>query len=214
MSVSDDSNASSIITSATTAPALTKAITTNEYEEESTIEVDQIRVNIKECFVYQIPVLRTSQGHRAEDWKLESPLFTGGLRVYQRNDSLRIIVYRQMPLSMQPTDDSPYNVFAECRVTLSSEEGDILRYVDGVIDSSRYFVLKIKDINSERSVYIGVGFRERDCAFEFKNAINDYIRYLDRKGKAMQSHTLSVSYLLSLYRHFFIYLTVYFVFPV
>lgn len=154
--------------------------------EEECLEsdVDQIQVCIKECFVYQIPALRTSQGHRAEDWKLETPLFTGALRVYQRRNDLRVIVYREPPLSMQPTDDSPHSIFAECPISLNPTEGDMLRFVDGVIDSSRYFVLRVKDSKSERSTYIGVGFRERETAFEFRNCLNDYIRFVGRAHRA------------------------------
>lgn len=155
-----------------------------EVMEEDIVVTDQIQVNIKECFVYQIPALRTSQGHRAEDWKLESPLFTGGLRVYQRNDSLRVIVYRVLPLSLQPTDDSPYSIFAECPIAIEATENDMVRFVDGVVDSSRYFVLRVKDSHSERTTYIGIGFRERDTAFEFKNCLNDYIRYINRREQA------------------------------
>lgn len=157
-------------------------------EESLVAEVDQIQVNISECFVYQIPALRTSQGHRAEDWKLENPLFTGGLRVYQRGDSLRIIIYRQLPLSLQPIDDSPYSIFAECPIKITNAEMDMVRFVDGVIDSSRYFVLRVQDPRSDRSTFIGVGFRERDTAFEFKNCLNDYIRYISRIARAKEMH--------------------------
>ena len=153
---------------------------------EEEVEVDQIQVNISECFVYQIPPLRTSEGHRAEDWQLESPLFTGALRVYQRGDSLRVIVYRVPPISLQPTDESPYSIFAESLIHISPSERDLLRFVDGVVDSSRYFVLKIQDPNSDRSAYIGVGFRERETAFEFKNCLNDYIRYINRVEQAKE----------------------------
>jgi hypothetical protein len=158
----------------------------NELEEGSV--TDQIQVNISECFVYKIPALRTSEGHRAEDWKLEDPLFTGGLRVYQRGETLRIIIYRILPLSLQPVDESPFIIFAESFIHIDSSERDMLRFVDGVIDSSRYFVLKIKDPHSDRSTYIGIGFRERDTAFEFKNCLNDYIRYTNRLVQAKEMH--------------------------
>jgi len=42
---------------------------------------------------------------------------------------------------------------------------NITTYVDAVIDSSRYYVLRIKDPKSSRTTLIGIGFRERDQAF-------------------------------------------------
>lgn len=57
-------------------------------------------------------------------------------------------------------------------------------FVDGVIDSSRYYVLRLQDRASTRSVLMGIGFRERDVAFDFKNALNDYVRYVDRMATA------------------------------
>ena len=57
-------------------------------------------------------------------------------------------------------------------------------YVDAVIDSSRYFVLRMKDPKSDRSVNIGCGFRDREVAFDFKNCLNEYVRYIDRMAAA------------------------------
>lgn len=76
--------------------------------------------------------------------------------------------------------------------------GDIISFVDGVIDSSRYYVLRLKDRASSRSVLIGIGFRERDTAFDFKNALNDYVRYIDRmstadKAKVMRNEAMNQS---------------------
>lgn len=62
--------------------------------------------------------------------------------------------------------------------------GDIISFVDGVVDSSRYYVLRLKDRASSRSVLIGIGFRERDTAFDFRNALNDFVRYIDRMSTA------------------------------
>lgn len=74
----------------------------------------------------------------------------------------------------------------------------ITTFVDGVIDSSRYYVLRIKDPKSSRTTLIGnemhlvsydlsnlfgvlgIGFRERETAFDFKSALNEYIKYVDR----------------------------------
>src|SRR5689334_8470918 len=49
--------------------------------------------------------------------------------------------------------------------------------VEKVLDSSRYFVLRIED-GSGRAAYIGMGFNERNDAFDFTAAIQDHQKYL------------------------------------
>lgn len=66
-------------------------------------------------------------------------------------------------------------------------------YVDGVIDSSRYYVLRIKDPKSTRTTNIGIGFREKEQGFDFKNCLNEYIRYVDRSQLADKLSKLSTS---------------------
>ncbi len=61
----------------------------------------------------------------------------------------------------------------------------ITYFIDSVIDSSRYFVLRIKDkATGTKSALIGIGFLERDPAFELKNCLNEYIRYIDRNNSS------------------------------
>lgn len=54
---------------------------------------EQIILNVQECFVYRIPTMRSASGHRAEDWSLASPQFTGALRIYQSDLKLRIALF-------------------------------------------------------------------------------------------------------------------------
>lgn len=44
----------------------------------------------------------------------------------------------------------------------------------------------MKDPNSTRTTNLGIGFRERDAAFDFKNSLNEYVRYVDRMSAAEQ----------------------------
>ena len=57
-------------------------------------------------------------------------------------------------------------------------------YVDAVIDSSRYFALRCEDAKSGRHVYVGVGFRERNHATDFKSALQDYVGGIRREKEA------------------------------
>ncbi len=144
-------------------------------------------LSLPEVFVYKVPPLRTASGHRAEDWGLASPLFTGLLRVFQSDTTLRIVLYAYRDSSTLMTSDENLVFFGECPIQVKPNEV-VTSCVDSVIDSSRYFVLRLKDPSSERTTNIGIGFREREVAFDLKNTINEYVRYVDRMAKAEELH--------------------------
>ena len=150
---------------------------------------ETILLSVTECFVYKVPPLKSASGHRAEDWILQNPLFTGGLRVYQNDVILRIAIFTYQDPLVQALTVENTTLFCECFVEVKPG-GDVLQFVDAVIDSSRYFVLRIKDRASTKTALIGIGFRERDTAFDFKNVLNDYVRYLDRSATAEKLKTL------------------------
>jgi hypothetical protein len=51
--------------------------------------------------------------------------------------------------------------------------------VEPVLDSSRYFVLKIEDGRGKHA-FIGLGFSERNEAFDFNVALSDHEKYVKR----------------------------------
>ncbi|CAI0396368.1 unnamed protein product [Linum tenue] len=64
--------------------------------------------------------------------------------------------------------------------------------VETVVDSSRYFVLRIEENvgGRLRHAFIGLGFRERTEAYDFQAALHDHMKYLDKKKTAeeMEQH--------------------------
>lgn len=108
--------------------------------------VDQLLLTLKECMVFKIPPLTTAAGHRAESWGIENPLFTGVLRIYQKENSLRIIIYRFKDEKSTLLSDDNLLLFGECPITIQAGE-NVMAFVDGVIDSSRYFVIRYCSIS-------------------------------------------------------------------
>lgn len=74
-------------------------------------------------------------------------------------------------------------LFAECTIP---QDAPLTTVVEAVVDSSRYFALRIEDPVSRRHAFIGVGFRERTEASDFNAALHEHTQYLRRKKEALQ----------------------------
>ena len=72
-------------------------------------------------------------------------------------------------------------LFAACPLPSS---GPVAAAVEPVIDSSRYFVLRVEDEASKRHAFLGIGFRSRDAASDLKMALADHERQLQRSAEA------------------------------
>ena len=121
-------------------------------------EVEHVLAVLKEALVYKLPPRQSTQsGYRAADWGLDKPLWKGRLLMKSRGDTLTVTLQ----------DTSSGQTFAEAPIT-----GNPSDWVEAVVDSSRYFVLKIA--NQGKHAYIGMGFQERGDAFDFNVALQDF----------------------------------------
>jgi len=120
-------------------------------------DYERILLIKQECFVYKLPPRPTSRGYRAADWGLDSPQWTGRMRIVSINNKVEIKL-----------EDSSGRLFASAPVL---EFPGIA--VESVIDSSRYFVLRISD-GAGRTAFIGIGFGDRGDAFDFNVALQDH----------------------------------------
>jgi len=125
-------------------------------------DVEQVLTVIKLCYVYKIPPRQTAHGYRAADWDLSSPMWTGRCVVSSEGDICRVKL----------EDPNTGELFATCPVTDSA--------IEPVNDSSRYYVVKIED-GSGRHAFIGMGFAERNEAFDFSSTLQDHAKYIKQK---------------------------------
>lgn len=126
--------------------------------------------------------------HRAEDWDLAKPLQTCSLLVERKDDSLTIAMLSKKLKEGGPKGATEDTLFAMCLVDLQESSKKMEHFVEAVVDSSRYFVVRISDQKTGRHANIGVGFRERDDASNFRMALQEYERSLERERTAQAMH--------------------------
>ncbi|GMH73645.1 hypothetical protein TL16_g06249 [Triparma laevis f. inornata] len=135
-------------------------------------------MDVDEVFVYFIPKLTSSTGHRADSWSLDKPALTGKFTLshYETSNILHISL-------LEPSG----SLFARCPINLNGTPPKLLdTVVETVLDSSRYFVLLCVDDATKREVRVGIGFRDRTHASDLKGHLQDYVRSIERQNKAKE----------------------------
>jgi len=130
-------------------------------------EVESVLFVQREMSVYRVPPLESMDGYKAAEWGLENPLWKGRLRVLEKASSGVTIVLEDgqtgAPFARAPyTDDQA---------------------VQPVLDSSRYFVLRVQDLNTGSKAHIGIGFTDRAESFDFNVALQDYTKRKNAPAK-------------------------------
>jgi hypothetical protein len=123
---------------------------------------------IPECFVYKIPPRPSAEGYRAKDWNIQTFIWSGRLIITARGDSCVITL----------VDSQTGATFATCPVNPDGPQA-----VEPVLDSSRYFVLRIEDGKGHHA-FIGMGFAERSQSFDFNVALQDHAKEVRRRREA------------------------------
>ncbi|CAL0321315.1 unnamed protein product [Lupinus luteus] len=133
------------------------------FEEES---FEHTLLVVREVSVYKIPPRTFSGGYKCAEWLQSDKIWSGRIRVVSRNDRCEIRL----------EDPTSGDLFAACFVYPGQR--DVA--VEPVLDSSRYFVLKIEDGRGKHA-FVGLGFAERNEAFDFNVALSDHDKYVRRE---------------------------------
>ncbi|KJA27157.1 hypothetical protein HYPSUDRAFT_35735 [Hypholoma sublateritium FD-334 SS-4] len=122
-------------------------------------EIDSVLYIAREVSVYKIPPLNANEGYRANDWgDLSLPLWKGRLRITQNSKGA----------TLHLEDSQTGESFARAVYDIAKPS------VEAVIDSSRYFVVRVEE--GGKKAYIGLGFAERSDSFDFNVALQDYTK--------------------------------------
>jgi len=170
-----------------------------EEEELPKVVLTQTLCKIEQVFVYKIPPMKNAQGHRAEDWDLAKPAATCSLQLVQRDNSLQIQLLGHRPTKTKISPGGPQVMeeflFAQATIVSDPTSDKPLRpieyWVEAVVDSSRYFVVRCEDEKSKRQAHVGIGFRERDESLNFKMGMEDFWRSIERERKALHLKPLT-----------------------
>jgi hypothetical protein len=125
-------------------------------------------------YVYAIPPTATHAGHRADSWNVEKWLKAVRVKVTVKGDRGHIKL----------DDAETGELFAECPLP---RDVPVSTVVEPVVDSSRYFVLRVEDEATRRHAFLGLGFRQRDDASDFKLAVQEHQNRSDREKDAEAS---------------------------
>ncbi|XP_010522577.1 PREDICTED: uncharacterized protein At1g03900 [Tarenaya hassleriana] len=141
-------------------------------EEEEAFE--HTLLVVREVSIYKIPPRTTSGGYKCGEWLQSDKIWTGRLRVVSCKDRCEIRL----------EDPSSGDLFAACFVDPVRRENS----VEPCLDSSRYFVLRIED-GCGKHAFIGLGFTERNEAFDFNVALSDHEKYVRREKEKETGET-------------------------
>lgn len=153
----------------------------DEKETEYVMEL----LRFAEVFVYKVlvaPGVQTT-GHRAETWKLDTPFATCSLKILSKGEAAMLQLFNI---------EKDKGLVAACPIALdldqSKPEANLEFWVEQVKDSSRYFVIRMVDPKTKRQALLGIGFRDRNAAFEFQEALEHHFkRVLRLRGAVKKS---------------------------
>ncbi|KAK6143954.1 hypothetical protein DH2020_020774 [Rehmannia glutinosa] len=135
------------------------------YEEDGETFEHTLLV-VREVSVFKIPPRPTSGGYKCGEWLQSDKIWSGRLRVVSGNSRCEIRL----------EEPNSGELFAACFVNPGQRDAA----VEPVLDSSRYFVLRIEDGRGKHA-FVGLGFSERNEAFDFNVALSDHEKYVKRE---------------------------------
>jgi len=117
--------------------------------------------------------------YSADGWPLTKPLQCVSLRIERRYNSLLLI----FTYTHENKPGGASKLFALCNINIVEKEHPLEHYVEAVLDSTRYFVIRVSDEKAGREALIGLGFRDRQEAADFRGALSKYEADIESEKK-------------------------------
>jgi len=147
--------------------------------------------------IYAVPPLSSNSGYKAGDWKVDhekSRIFTARIRIVETATEDADGKEEKVCTDVRLEDPKTGDLFANCPYEVCSfisrmpvsrlDWANYLRItpqgahcVEQVIDSSRFFALRV--IDGPRKAMLGIGFEERSEAFDFGVSLQEVRRHND-----------------------------------
>ncbi|CAH7685301.1 adaptin ear-binding coat-associated protein 1 NECAP-1 [Phakopsora pachyrhizi] len=139
---------------------------------ENTDDFESVLWVARECYVYRLPPRTSSAGYKAAEWgDMEAFLWKGRLRVIEKGNGTPSKCFIQLE------DSSTGDLFANCPYTLDGKS------VEPVLDSSRYYVIRVEDATTGQRAFLGMGFQERSDSFDFNVTLQDWTKRQRKSNK-------------------------------
>lgn len=132
------------------------------------MEFEQVLTTVTQVVAYKLPPTLNLSSFKCADWPGEWVIFQGNLSIISKGEACSV------SLVAPDTGAEAARFPIEYRGTVP--------VVEKASDSSRYFVIVVKDPTGAKMAFIGIGFQERDGAFAFQAALADHGKLLDRKA--------------------------------
>lgn len=130
-------------------------------------EIESVLWVGREALVYRVPPRSSNEGYKAASWNDQGMLWKGRIRILETSTKCEIRL----------EDPTTGELFA---LTNYSPDNNS---VEPVLDSSRYFVLRVEG-EGGRKAYIGLGFEERGDAFDFNVALQSFSKRLSNPNQS------------------------------
>ncbi|CAD7955660.1 unnamed protein product [Amoebophrya sp. A120] len=143
-------------------------------EDDEEQQIEYTILNRRDVNAFQVPPRATAAGHRAEEWK--NCIWQGKVWVVAKGPHVVLRLVKPATEEM----------FLQSVI----EHGDHEKFIERTVDSSRYFVLRVVHPGTKKTAYIGLGFEDRNDAFDFNCCLTDF-RGTSSGGSAASSTAAS-----------------------
>jgi Protein of unknown function (DUF1681) len=114
---------------------------------------------------------------------------------FQSNSNTAIFAQAVLDCSIPPVPPASSNGDGTSKQSAASaippQQRKIQHWLEGTVDSSRYFTLRILAPNGRDEVLIGFGFRDRDPAIDLRESLQHYESAMRRQAEAALASTAS-----------------------